>query len=278
MNSLPILKTRKILIAVILLIIILVVTIVLIFSGRIHLKSNPTTPAQKTKPAQPKLANVLYPVSPDPTGRDIYYTAYGKRGDLKFSGVGVKAESAGSQFKDQNGAALGTTVDASTTAYIVGSFVKWEDIPNSLDKYLILEDKLTFDQNKMSINYPKIRIGFDTQNIDNKTHFATAFGVEDLNSVIPNTPSSVDGVTTYKLGTIGALVSSNVLQLIKPGDAISIVIIPNLPDSRNPKDQTKVSDLIDSQGAKIAGILFIRRFNPQIELKKEIPNSNFEFK
>lgn len=244
--------------------VVLVVVLYLVVTGKIFEIKLPSV----NQPPQ-KMANVLYPPNPDPSGRNIYYLAYSPTGDVKFSGVGIHQEPIGSQYKDQNGKVILTTINSSMSSYIVGSFVSWEDIPKSQDKYLILQDGLkTRDSSGNLIIIPKIRVGFDTKNIDNKTHFATAVGVEDLNSVIPKLLDPVEGVKTYKMGDMGTLSHLGIFQVIKPGDAISIVTLPDF------KNQI---DMVDSKGHKIAAILYMRRFDPKNEFKTELTSVDFPF-
>ncbi len=268
-----IIKSPKILITGLIIVIVLSVSIFLFINKNSSTNLSKSSPATlvPAKPTTSKIDNVFYHGASNPTGRDLYYLAYaGSKGELRFSGVGLHPYRIGTQFKDQTGKILFTTKNLTMSSYIVVSFVKWENIPKSADRYIILGDKLGvhyIDANVQAI--PKIRIGFDTKNIDNKTHFATAIGVEDLNSVIPTVLDQVEGAKTYKFGIIGAFSDSDILQLIKPNDAVSLIILP---------DVNKLADIVDNNGIKVAGILYIRRYNPIQELPKEFPDLKLTLK
>ncbi|MCL4365650.1 hypothetical protein M1437_00270 [Patescibacteria group bacterium] len=109
-----------------------------------------TKPIPLTTPS-PKIPNVLYPIAPDPSGRNIYYIMNDTGKNLRYSGVGVQTLSPGTKFTNDKGNVVFTNATSSAmTSYIVGSFKAWEDIPNSKDKYLLLEDLLQtrdFDRN-----------------------------------------------------------------------------------------------------------------------------------
>lgn len=214
--------------------------------------------------------NVLYPLRPDPTGRNVYYVLNDIGGrNLKYAGVGTFYIDKGAQLKDLNNQKTLLTVSSSTTVtnYIVGSFVQWINIPNSSDRYLVLQDKLNSKDQKSTETYPLIRVGFSTQasNFDPSKVFETGIGVENLDSVIPKTKDPSNGVQTLSLGLIGKISSNDLDKLIEPGDALSIVTKVN---------SSKNSDMVDPAGnAKIASWIFIRRFNPLQELSKELGHS-----
>lgn len=215
-----------------------------------------------TPPTQRSLANVLFPLNPDPTGRDIYYTLQNQT-DFRYSGVGVYKLQSGSQFIDENGKVVARlTGGENITDYMVGSFVSWEPIENSPDKYLVLEDKLrTQTPSGDLVSYPKLRVGFSVEHINNKTSFASTLGVEDLDSSIPEPTNQTRVVRLYKIAPIGSLSEEDLNKLIRPGDALAMRIQVDLKSHR---------DLEDSKGAKIVSWIFIRRFDPQRELSAEL--------
>lgn len=201
--------------------------------------------------------NIVYPDDPSLDGRDIYYTVKNVQ-DLRFSGAGVYELNPGSMIPSSNGQYTITEKD-NVTDYIVGTFVRWDAVPNSTDKYLVLEDKL--GQGESKAVYPKIRVGFDTLEIDYVTKFATAIGVEDLSASVPEPQGQSRSPKLYKLFLVGSLTQVDLGKLIELGDALVITIKTNTE---------KNTDLEDENGAKIVSWVYIRRFDPQTSLPKEL--------
>ncbi|MCL4366470.1 hypothetical protein M1437_04560 [Patescibacteria group bacterium] len=212
----------------------------------------------------PRIPNVYYPLVPDPSGRNIYYiTSDGNQGSIPFSGAGVLLSDANTRLIDEKGNTVAMVASPSAmTKYIVATFKSWKEIPGSKDRYLVLENPAGIrTPTGELIPIPKIRIGFSIKNLDNKTTFDTAVGAEDLDSVIPKVADKTQGLKTYKLGLIGDLEPTDLATLIKPGDTVAITIKIDLAKKR---------DLTDKDQVKVASWLFIRRFNPQVELNKEL--------
>lgn len=222
-------------------------------------------PLPSPTPISENIPNVLFPHSPDPSGRNIYYFAEDLGNpNIKYSGVGVQTFPAGIKFTDEKGKTLLTTSSSSAmTNYIVGSFDRFEKIPNSKDMYIILTDLLGVrNQKGEAIPLPKVRIGFSTEKVDEQTNIlGTAFGVEDLNSVIPKVIDKNAGIKLYKIGLIGAVSTQDLETLIKPGDAMAITIV---------HDFTSQKDFLDQNKNIVAAWLFIRRFDPKTALPKEL--------
>lgn len=191
-------------------------------------------------PAVAREAKILYPPQPSNDGRDIYYDI-----GITYSGSGVYP--------------LATSKTASATAYIVGNFVKWEAVPNSNDKYLILSDYI---KNSGKPDVPKIRVGFGKK-INLKTQLATGLAVEDLATIIPNILDVSKGTAKYSLGYIVDW-QNELSKFIKPGDVIAATII------YDPRVKNKKIDIVDSNGIKVAEWIYIRRFNPKETLVKEL--------
>lgn len=268
------LVSKPILIGILVFIIILSVSgSVLFLQGRLSFSQLPFTkrflPMPSPAPVSKNIPNVLFPRSPDPSGRNIYYITSDLGKNIKYAGVGILTYPAGTKFTDNKGKVLFTTpvsTDSAMINYIVGSLDRWESIPNSKDKYLILKDLLGVHTEKGEvIPIPKIRIGFNTKDIDQRKNiFGTAFGVEDLSSVIPKVINATEGIKLYRLNQIGliGIIDPNDLKiLIKPGDTIAVTVIADL---------TKQKDLVDEKGNIVAAWLFIRRFDPKTTLPKEL--------
>lgn len=192
------------------------------------------------RPAVAREAKILYPPQPSNDGRDIYYDI-----GITYSGSGVYP--------------LATSKTASATAYIVGNFVKWETIPDSLDKYLILSDYI---KNSGKPEIPKIRVGFGKK-INLKTQLVSGLAVEDIATIIPRILDASKGTAKYSLGYI-VFWQDELYKIIKPGDVLAIAII------HDPRVRDKEIDLVDSEGVKVAEWIYIRRFNPKERLTKEL--------
>lgn len=210
------------------------------------------------------LPNVLYPRYPDPSGRNIYYITQDLGKNIRYSGAGVIMLHKGDRSTDQQGKVLQEVKkDNSMTNYVVGSFISWEKIPGSNDRYLNLKDLLRVRNEKGElILIPKIRVGFSTRDINyQKDIYGTAFGVENLSSVIPKVTSSDHKVEILWTGLIGALDSKDLDLLIKPNDTVVITFIANFAGQ---------TDLVDSKQIKVASRLLIRRFDPKNSIFKEL--------
>lgn len=188
--------------------------------------------------------NLLFSLKGDLSGRGVYYTNNDGSQTMKYSGVGLI-------YQDKTKQRI---------AYMVGSINRWESIPNSKDKYLFLKDNLnTLDVSGMPLVYPKIRVGFlGGIGLDG---FSTAIGVEDLNSKIPFTLDKAKGVKLYRLGTMANFSVQEFETLFKKDDAVAIAVV---------YDPQKNADKVDDNGAKYAGWLFIRRYDPKNKLAKEL--------
>lgn len=213
------------------------------------------SPAKTNQSIPARIPNVFYPVKPDITGRDIYYIANGAKGAVPYSGSGVQFFPEGSKYTKDNGEAILTVASSSAfTNYIVGSFENWEDIPNSADKYLILQDLAGIRNEKGELTtIPKIRIGFSVKD-------GTAFGIEDLSSIIPKVLDVNLGTKIYKAGLIESL-AEDFNKLIKLGDVIAVTLIPDFSTKK---------DLLDKNNNKVASWILIRRFDVKIQIEKEL--------
>jgi hypothetical protein len=251
--------------------ILLVVGAYVFISSKVNLKFLPSdfqvaidNIKQSSNSVDKNIPNVLYPGKPDLSGRDVFYLSSELGDKYNFSSIGVNYFPTNTNYVDSNGELLfKIDSDSAITNYILGSFVKWEDISNSRDRYLILEDPLkTRISGGELVTYPKIRIGFGTsEDVGKKGYYFTAIGVEDLTYVVPTVKNKNMGVKHYKFGLIGDLLPQDLNTLIREKDVLTIITTPLFSEKR---------DLKDPQGQVVAGILFIRRYNPIETLPKEL--------
>lgn len=247
--------------AIFMLIILIMVTIFGIFIVGQKTRTNKITQDKNAV-----LSNILYPPTPDPSGRNIYYSLNDIQAkNLRYSGVGIIYLSNNFILKNKNGQNILDTSSATPKLidYIVGSFVRWDKIPGSKDRYMILKDDLqSRDANTNNpINFPKIRVGFSMSNTNFvKNNYQTNIGVEDLGSVIPKTIDARGGVKTFNLKSIGSFSDKILNEIIKPNDTIAVTFSILSTTKKN---------LVDSSNIPVAAWIFIRRFNPAQELSKE---------
>src|SRR3989344_5061139 len=197
--------------------------------------------------------NVLYNLKGDKTGRALYYADTGVN-YREFAGVGIyNIEKADKDL-------LFTTSENKIIDYMVGSFVGWEGVENSNDRYLILEDKLqTRDAQGVATIFPRIRIGFAVENINDVDVYGTALGVEDLSLTIPK-PQNIERVKIYPISLIGKLTENQISKLIVKGDALGVRVKIDIKNNTNLKD---------ANGNLIASWIVIRRFKPADSLLQE---------
>lgn len=193
---------------------------------------------------------VIYPQQPSPDGRDIYYQIA-----KSYPGAGYYPMT----FKPETNAISSAKVSTELTSYIVGSFVSWEDISRSSDKYLVLKSNIPPHKD---IPLPKIRVGFN-KDLNAPGHYSTGLGVEDLSTIIPTIIDS-KGARAYSLGYIVSFTPDELAKLIRPNDAIVVTAL------RDFQRKDKKVDLIDGKSVKIAEWLYIRRFDPKNVLPKEL--------
>lgn len=198
-------------------------------------------------PTVAREAKILYPPKPSNDGRDIYYDI-----GITYSGSGVYPliENSKNTFPPSV---------ASATAYIAGNFVKWEAVPNSNDKYLILTG---YGRNNANLDIPKIRVGFGKE-INLKTELVSGLAVEDLSTILPKILDNSRGTAKYSMGYIVDW-QDQLGKIIKPGDVIAVTVF------HDPRVKNKKTDLVDSDGIIIAEWVYIRRFNPKETLAKEL--------
>ena len=127
-----------------------------------------------------------------------------------------------------------------------GTFQRWEDVPNSSDKYAFLADPQTGDL------FPKVRVGFEFSLLfgDNTRRAdATVFAVEK-------------GGEDYEvLGYLKDFTSEEIDMLIKPGDRIKFMLTKRIDEVGNVKDK---------EGNLLANWLFIKREGGKRSAEKEI--------
>lgn len=175
----------------------------------------------------------------DEIGRTVFYDW---RGEKALGGMG--------EVEVQN--------DDSTvfTRHITGTFSGWEDIPDSSDKYLLLNHPET------NSSLPKIRILFaPNQNLPVWANI-TRFGIEVLDYG-PNNSSDEDDIF-YNFGDIAKLPMATLEKLIKKGDALGCFIYFDV-DSAG-----KRINLFDENGQLVAMDLLIRRFGGKEQVDKEL--------
>ncbi|TSC89437.1 MAG: hypothetical protein G01um10145_594 [Microgenomates group bacterium Gr01-1014_5] len=203
--------------------------------------------------------NVLYDSRGDKTGRALYYADTGIS-YREFAGVGVYKLDKNTQITNESGDVLLSVSENNIIDYIIGSFVEWEGIGNSKDRYLVLEDKLqTRDAQGEVTVFPKIRIGFAAENINDIDIYGTALGVEDLSLTIPK-PQNTERVKIYPISLIGKLTENQLSKLIIKGDTLGVTVKIDTKNNTNLKD---------ANGNLIASWVVIRRFKPADSLLKE---------
>lgn len=203
--------------------------------------------------------NVLYGLKGDKSGRTVYYSDTGVS-YREFSGVGVYKLDKDGQRTNETADVLSSVSKDSIVDYAVGSFVGWEETENLKDRYLILEDKLqTRDTQGNLTVFPKIRIGFAVENINDQGIYGTALGVEDLSLTVPK-PQNTERVKIYPISLIGKLTTDQLNKLIVKGDALGV---------RVKKDTKNNTNLTDENSNLIASWIVLRRFNPAASLLQE---------
>lgn len=195
-------------------------------------------------------AAFLYSKNKNLDGRDTYYRDVFSPGAFQYSGAGYfplvasQSETVFTSFE--------------TTWYIAGNFVRWEQINNSPDRYLVLESKASKNGN---YEIPKVRVGFYKNAAPiNKNAFTTGLSVEDLSSVIPKVKDTQKGVLIRYLGVLFSLKSEELDKIIKPGDVLAVRIY---------RDTDTKIDVVDINNVKVAEVIYIRRFDPE-NISKEI--------
>lgn len=213
-------------------------------------------------PAPTMIPNVFFQTSNDPSGRGIYYQLP-KSKQLYYSGFGYYLYSPGAKFTDDATGEIKIVdekvLDNPLTRYIVAAFDKWEDIPNSSDKYLVFGSQvsyLTKDQKTHEIK--KVRVLMDKK--DPKRSI-TALAVEDLSTIIPKVINSTDRATLYNLGSITDFSKQDLDKLIKNGDVLGISVF---------LDVANLKDFSDEDGIQLVSDIVLRRFNPEAELLQEL--------
>ncbi len=201
----------------------------------------------------------MYDSKRDKTGRALYYADTGVN-YREFAGVGVYKLDQGSQRTNDIESVLSSVPKDDITDYVVGSFIAWEEIENSKDRYLILEDKLqTRDAQGEVTIFPKIRIGFATEKINDVDIYGTALGVEDLSLTVPK-PQNIERVKIYPISLMGNLETIQLNKLMTKGDALGV---------RAKKDTKNNTNLKDANGNLIASWVVLRRFKPADSLLQE---------
>jgi len=138
----------------------------------------------------------------------------------------------------KTGGTYNTSVTPRRLIHMIGSFVGWEEVIGSKDRYLLSTDSL----NKEKL--PKIRVAFEDSKLFHGGSANTVFGVKNL--------------TTGKVETKNRMLVKNIRaekldEILKLGD---VVITYALFDEPKPKVQNLV---YDEQGQLLASWLIIRR-------------------
>lgn len=171
-------------------------------------------PTTNIEPSPSPKLKILFQAPDDKEGRTVFYDNLSYR----FSGIG--------EFFDYS-------LSDSLPNYIIGSFVGWEDILGSKDKYLLLENPLT---KKLLL---KSRVALEPSSLFDDIANDTAIGLENL---------STGKKEDIKL-IVRKLSQEKINQLIQKGDA---VVSLSLRDNEGYIKK-------DSQGKTLAVWLLIRR-------------------
>lgn len=230
------------------LIIAIIVVLVIIALAVYFNHSRKTSNNQAAAPFDPKKITITYPSHPQADGRDIYYNAQ----SIRFSGSG------NFPLLDSPNA----TPSANLTDYIIASFVNWESIPGSKDRYMLLSEPAhNVDPTRQIPN--KVRIGFD-QKLDYYNNFQTLLGVEDLSDIAPVDKTGNYGPKRYKIDLLSIFNDNEINSIFKPGDVVVLLLY------QNPLDNGAKEDFIDNNNIKVAQWVFIRRYNAKETLTKEV--------
>lgn len=208
----------------------------------------PTSPPKKGPTPTPFSETILYPQTPAPDGRDIYYARA-----KSYPGSGFHPMIYGPP-------ARAVTLEK-RTLYFVGTFDSWEKIEGTNDRYLIWRDMVVGEGEENLL--PRIRIGF-SQSAKLVKDYVTGLGVEDLSLIYPEVVSPAIGARAYSLGYIGFFSSKELEKLFKPGDALVVTI------QRDWRQKNEEIDFVDNKQIRIAEWLYIRRFRPKEVIPKEL--------
>lgn len=209
-----------------------------------------------------KVKNLLYPLNYDSSGRNVYYQD--STGNyIRYGGVG-------SFYYPKGVLQFGNTslnIDAENyyPEYVVSSFIGWEDIEGSLDKYILLKEALEIETTKPKIN--KVRIGFSqTPNVDYINNFNTSFAVQNISQIIPKILDAITPVKTHNLKDFSLLEKQKLEKILIKGDVVSIDL---------DIDAKNKTILKDNNENFVASWVVVRRFNPLDKLSKEFGTDIF---
>lgn len=165
----------------------------------------------------------------DKTGRGVFYQGRGERG---YEEIGWWTETQ-NRIEDY--------------AYFTGSFVRWDDVAGSKDKYIILE--YPEEMGEEETVFPPVRIGFEEDHL-------TSFGVENLDYG-PNNPE------VYSLAELGWVKDweNDLGKLIQRSGAVVTTFWRKSEREGAVRDENK---------NLVAGKLLIRRFGGVEQLEKEL--------
>lgn len=169
--------------------------------------------------------------SEDTTGRTIFYQG---RGEGTFERTGLRD----------------VVLDGVNYRYIVGSFVRWEEIPDSEDKYMFINCPL---RNEF---FAPARIGFEESELFKEEASLTSLVVESLDWG----ELSQETDLTAELGKVKDWSWESLEKLIQPNDTVVVLL--------KKKDEKAV--LRDENEGVVASQLFIRRFGGVEQLEKEL--------
>lgn len=165
----------------------------------------------------------------DTLGRTIFYNW---RGEAGYGGIGVR------EVKNPDG----TTY----TRHITGIFQRFEDIPQSKDKYLLLLDP------KNNKRLPLVRLIFE----QTPTKSSSGLAVEKL-----SVPLDVKEYGSEYIGT-ALEIGSNLEKILRSGDAVAVQL--------NTDGSSNFKNLKDKNGNFEVFFLFLRRFDGKIQIEKEL--------
>lgn len=177
--------------------------------------------------------DIISQVDTDESGRTVFYDGRG--------------------FRDGSGIYY-TNPELRDPTYMVGEFVRWEDIPGSKDKYIVLRYQ------KTKREFPRVRIEFE----EDAPPRPTLLAVEDL-----SVGSSNPGDDLFLLGLVKDWIAEYP-NLTQKGDAVVLDLKRILTGEVTARGEAEFIIEHDVNGEFIAERILIRRFGGKAQLEKEL--------